>query len=80
MPDMGESTEQPNEELNKGDQKVSYYFLTNSSEFKGWTNYIEEYYEINDGYSMMSDGFSKILSYSDKYGFNDLLSKNYHSK
>lgn len=77
MPDMGESTEQPNEELNKGDQKVSYYFLTNSSEFKGWTNYIEEYYEINDGYSMMSDGFSKILSYSDKYGFHDLLSKNY---
>ena len=78
MPDMDKiKTEQPNEDLNNGEQKVSYYFLTNSVQFKGWTNYIEEYYEINDGYSIMSDGYSKVLTYSDKCGFLNLLSKNY---
>ena len=78
MPEMEENkTDKPNEELNSGTQKVSYYFLTNSAEFKGWTNYIEEYYEINDGYSIMSDGYSKVLTYSDKCGFLNLTSKNY---
>jgi hypothetical protein len=50
------------------EQKESYYFLTNSAEYKGWTNYIEEYYELNDGYSMMTDGFTKVLTYSDADG------------
>ena len=65
------------EEQTEGDQKISYYFLTNRLEFKGWTNYIEEYYELNDGYSIMSDGYKKTLTYSDKCGFLNLASKNY---
>lgn len=78
MPEMEKvKTDQPNDDLNSGDQKVSYYFLTNSSEFKGWTNYIEEYFELNDGYSIMSDGYRKTLTYSDKCGFLNLSSKNY---
>jgi hypothetical protein len=78
MPDMeGTNEENQNDELNNGEQRVSYYFLSNSSEFKGWTNYIEEYYEINDGYSMMSDGCRKTLTYSDRIGFKDVSSKNY---
>ena len=66
-----------NGNLDNGKQKVSYYFLTNSEEFKGWTNYIEEYYELNDGFSILSDGYNKVLTYSDKCGFLDLTSKNY---
>ena len=78
MPEKEENkSDIPNDDLNSGSQKVSYYFLSNSEEFKGWTNYIEEYYELNDGYSMMSDGYKKTLTYSDKSGFLNLLSKNY---
>jgi hypothetical protein len=66
-----------NDELNNSTQKISYYFLTNSADFKGWTNYIEEYYEINEGYSVMSDGYKKTLTYSDKCGFPNVSSKNY---
>ena len=78
MPEKEENkSDAPNDDLNSGSQKVSYYFLSNSEEFKGWTNYIEEYYELNDGYSMMSDGYKKTLTYSDKNGFLNLLSKNY---
>ena len=78
MPEMEKTkTDQPNEDLNSGTQKVSYYFLTNNSEFKGWTNYIEEYFVLNDGYSMVSDGYTKVLTYSDKCGFLNLTSKNY---
>jgi hypothetical protein len=76
MPDtQGVKTE--TEDLNNGEQKVEHYFLSNSCEYKGWTNYIEEYYEINDGYSMVSDGCRKILTYSDRVGFKDVSSKNY---
>ena len=78
LPEMDiEKTDKPNEDLSAGDQKVSYYFLTNSDKFNGWTNYIEEYYELNDGYSMVSDGYSKTLTYSDKCGFFNLTTKNY---
>ena len=78
MPYMGETkTDIPDGDLNAGDQKVSYYFLTNSEKFMGWTNYIEEYYEINDGFSIVSDGYRKTLTYSDKCGFLNLTSKNY---
>ena len=78
LPEMEiEKTDKPNEDLSAGDQKLSYYFLTNSEKFNGWTNYIEEYFELNDGYSMVSDGYSKTLTYSDKCGFLNLSSKNY---
>ena len=78
MPEMEKETvEESKDELNNGAQKVSYYFLTNSVKFKGWTNYIEEYFELNDGHSIVSDGYSKILTYSDKCGFLNLSSKNY---
>ena len=78
MPEMeSNKTDVPNSDLNSGEQRVSYYFLTNSLDFKGWTNYIEEYYELNDGFSIMSDGCKKTLTYSDKCGFSGLSSKNY---
>lgn len=78
LPEMdNDKKEEQTEDLNRGDQKVSYYFLTNRLEFKGWTNYIEEYFELNDGYSIMSDGYKKTLTYSDKCGFLNLASKNY---
>jgi hypothetical protein len=78
LPDMEKKkTDIPDENLNSGDQRVSYYFLTNGEEFKGWTNYIEEYYELNDGYSLMTDGCSKVLTYSDKCGISNITSKNY---
>ena len=77
MPDMEGEEKKTDENLESGEQKLSYYFLTNSAEFKGWTNYIEEYFELNDGHSIVSDGYSKVLTYSDKCGFPDLSSKNY---
>ena len=79
MPDMDavKSDNKSNENLSDGEQKVSYYFLSNSEKYKGWTNYIEEYYELNDGYSMLSDGYKKTLTYSDKCGLLGLMSKNY---
>ena len=78
MPELEKNkTVLPDDNLNSGDQKLSYYFLTNGEEFKGWTNYIEEYYEINDNYSILSDGYKKILTYSDKCGYFDPIRKNY---
>ena len=84
MPDMSldksersKGNKKKEDDLEAGDQKISYYFLTNSAEFKGWTNYIEEYFELNDGHSIVSDGYSKVLTYSDKCGFPNLPSKNY---
>jgi hypothetical protein len=78
LPDMeNNKSEVADKNLNSSEQKVSYYFLTNNEDFKGWTNYIEEYYEINDGYTQLSDGSSKTLTYSDKCGFSGLSSKNY---
>lgn len=78
MPDVEKNkTEFINDNLNSGNQRVSYYFLTNDEVFKGWTNYIEEYFELNDGYSIISDGYRKTLTYSDKCGFLNLRTKNY---
>ena len=77
MPDMENTPNQSEDIVENGSQKVSYYFITNSMKFKGWTNYIEEYYELNDGYSIMTDGHRKVLTYSDKCGFFNLMSKNY---
>ena len=81
MPEMSEKKSEDEEETNDvvetADQKVSYYVLTNNEEFRGWSNYIEEYFELNDGYGIMSDGYRKYLTYSDKCGFPDISSKNY---
>lgn len=78
LPEMERNkTDNTDENLNSGEQKVSYYFLTNDEKFNGWTNYIEEYFELNDGYSIMTDGYRKTLTYSDKCGFQNLPSKNY---
>jgi hypothetical protein len=78
MPEMDEvKKDKPNEDLNSGTQKVSYYFLTNNEEFKGWTNYIEEYFELNDGYSTITDGHRKTLTYSDKCASFSVASKNF---
>jgi hypothetical protein len=78
MPELDEDGKiKADENLERGDQKVSYYFLSNAEEFKGWTNYIEEFFELNDGQSVVSDGYRKTLTYSDKCGFPDLTSKNY---
>lgn len=46
-------------------QKVSYYTISNNDKWNGWTNYIEEYYEINEGYSSISDGYKRHVNYSD---------------
>ena len=78
LPDVEKNKmEDYDENLNGGDQRLSYYFLTNDEKFKGWTNYIEEYYELNDNFSVISDGYSKSLTYSDKCNSLNLLSKNY---
>ena len=77
LPNMSKKESTTDDNLNNGSQKLSYYFLTNDEKFKGWTNYVEEYYEINDGNSIISDGYSKTLTYSDKCGFADLMTKNY---
>lgn len=58
-------TDTNEEDLYNPFQKVSYYFITNDLSFRGWTNYIESYNEINDGYSSMDDGYRKHLIYSD---------------
>ena len=47
------------------EQKVTYYFLTNYHLYSGWTNYIESWNEISDGYSSMSEGYKKHVTYSD---------------
>lgn len=49
-------------------QRVSYYFITNFHFFKGWSNYIDSYIEISDGYAAMDEGYKKHLTYSDSNG------------
>ena len=79
LPEIDEKkSKKTDDDLGNGDQRLSYYFISNSLEFKGWTNYIEEYYEINDGYALLSDGYRKTVTYSDKSGFINLFSKNYN--
>lgn len=59
-------------EITKGDtptnnteQRVTYYFLSNHSLYKGWTNYIESWNEISEGFSSMNEGYKKHVTYSD---------------
>jgi hypothetical protein len=47
------------------EQKVSYYFLTNNDFFRGWSNYIEVYSEINNGSNALNDGYRVHLAYAD---------------
>ena len=51
--------------MNNSYQKLSYYFLSNNDFFDGWTNYIEEYYEITNSGSSLSDGFKTHVKYTD---------------
>ena len=46
-------------------QKLSYYFISNNDFFDGWTNFIEEYHEISNSNSSLSDGFKTHVTYSD---------------
>jgi hypothetical protein len=73
--------QQDNNSINENEkQLIDYYFLTNDDTYKGWTNYIEEYYEINEGYSSMSDGYSKIVEYTSRNGYLDLNYKKFKFK
>ena len=55
-------------------QRLSYYFLSNNDYFDGWSNFIEEYHEISNGGSALSDGMKTHVTYSDsnvgKWGFS----------
>ena len=46
-------------------QQLSYYFITNHEKFMGWTNFIEEYHEIAESGSSLSDGFQANVKYTD---------------
>jgi signal peptidase I len=51
--------------LNNVYQRLSYYFLSNNDHFDGWSNFIEEYQEISNGNSSLSDGLKTHVIYSD---------------
>ncbi|MCM1217041.1 MAG: hypothetical protein NC548_21290 [Lachnospiraceae bacterium] len=53
------------EELKNPEQQISYYFLSNYHMYKGWSNYIESWNEISDGYSSMDEGYKKHATYAD---------------
>lgn len=46
-------------------QKLSYYFLSNNEFFNGWSNYIEEYTEVNNSSTSLTDGYMTHVQYSD---------------
>ena len=56
-------------------QKVSYYFLSNNDYFDGWSNFIDEYHEISNGNSAISDGIKTHATYTDSnvgdWGFSN---------
>ena len=58
-------------------QKLSYYFLTNNTMFDGWTNYIEEYHEISNGSSSLTEGFKTHVIYTDTNNWIFLNDKTY---
>ena len=63
------------DKFNNTYQKLSYYFITNNERFNGWSNYIEEYHEIANSGSSLSDGFKTNIKYTDsnkgKWDMND---------
>ena len=52
-------------EVNNHYQRLSYYYLSNHICFKSWTNYIEDFHEINNSNSSLSDGFKTYITYND---------------
>ena len=63
------------DDFNNPYQKLSYYFLSNNEFFDGWSNFIEEYTEINNCYSSLTDGYKSHIQYSDSnrsgWGFTE---------
>lgn len=53
------------EDINNSYQKLSYYFISNNEKFNGWSNFIEEYHEISNTGSSLSDGFKVNVKYTD---------------
>ena len=56
-------------------QKLSYYFLSNNEFFSGWSNFIEEYTEINNTHTSLTDGYLHHIQYSDsnRGGWNNTV-------
>ena len=52
-------------DLMNSQQKLSYYYISNNDYFDGWTNFIEEYKVINNGFSSLNDGYKLHVTYSD---------------
>ena len=63
------------DKFNNTYQRLSYYFITNNERFNGWSNFIEEYHEIANSGSSLSDGFKTNIKYTDsnkgKWDMND---------
>ena len=63
------------DDLNNPYQKLSYYFLSNNEFFDGWSNFIEEYTEVNNCHSSLTDGYKTHVQYSDSnrsgWGFTE---------
>ena len=53
------------DDLDNSHQKLSYYFISNNKNFDGWSNYIQEYHEISNGGSALSDGLKTFVTYTD---------------
>ena len=53
------------DDLDNSHQKLSYYFISNNKNFDGWSNYIQEYHEISNGGSALSDGLKTYVTYTD---------------
>ena len=53
------------DDLDNSHQKLSYYFISNNKIFDGWSNYIQEYHEISNGGSALSDGLKTYVTYTD---------------
>ena len=52
-------------DFNNAHQRLSYYFISNNEFYNGWSNYIEEYHEISNNGSSLSDGFISHVRYTD---------------
>lgn len=53
------------DDFDNSHQKLSYYFISNNKIFDGWSNYIQEYHEISNGGSALSDGLKTFVTYTD---------------
>ncbi len=51
--------------MNNKYQRLSYYFISNNEIFDSWTNCIEEYQDITNSNSSISEGFKTHVVYSD---------------